>query len=98
MTTKETFFKEKLENFTNFIAEEIGENNEVFKDFTKYKTDINAFLQDLISLVKLSGNNVITKDNINKYLEMKKIDKNIDEKAIDKIHRYFCCFIDVMNC
>lgn len=97
MTTKETFFKEKLNNFSDFVKNEIGEDNDIYTDIQKYKSDLNVFMNDLISIVKLSGNSIITTENINKYLSLKKVDKEISEKAIDKLHRYLNMFIDIMN-
>ena len=93
--TKEAFLKQKINNFSIFIAEKIGKDNQIYRDFTMYAQDINAFLQAIISLRQLGS--AIDETLVKKYLEVKGVKKELEPKDLAKINAYFTMFVRVIN-
>ena len=53
-TTKETFMKQKLQNFITFIEKELGKDNNIYKELKSYETNFENFLRILLHLQKFS--------------------------------------------
>lgn len=98
---KEEFFKSKLNNFSEFIKDSIGTDNEIFSDVSKYRNNINIFLTDLITLSRLAsvkdGKSIFMVEDVNKYLEYKKINKKVDTSITNKLMLYLNMFLEVLN-
>ena len=93
--TKETFLTQKINNFTIFIKEKLGEDNAVYRDFVSYSKDLNSFLQAIISLRQIGS--VIDETLVKKYLELKGIKKELSAEDLKKINAYFTMFVKVIN-
>lgn len=93
MQTKEAFLKEKISNFIIFIKEEIGTQNNIFREFVKYQSDMKSFLQTIVQLSSLK----IDKETVSKYLEMNNVKITLKESSFNKLIRYLTMFIQVVN-
>ena len=94
--TKEEFLKQKIKNFIIFIQDKIGKDNSIFTEFCEYQNNLNKFLQNMIQLDKFT-NGKLTTENIQKYLEFKKVDAILLEADLEKIIKYYQMFIKVIN-
>lgn len=94
--TKEAFLREKIKNFTIFIGEKIGKDNSIYTDFVEYEKDLNKFLQAIIRMNNICKN-VLSEENVKKYLEYNGITVNLIKSDYEKIGRYFEMFIKVIN-
>jgi hypothetical protein len=90
---KETFLKQKINNFSIFIKEKIGEENKIYKEFLNYQNDLAAFLRDIIQLSKVP----INEDLVKNYMEIKGVDKKLSKADMEKIKRYFEMFVKIIN-
>lgn len=106
MTTKEAFLKQKIKNFNIFIAEKIGKENNIYKEFEAYQNNMNAFLQNILQLssyAKVSrensreGEKYFDEDTIQKYLEMHGVVNKLEKADFEKLNRYFNMFLTVVN-
>jgi hypothetical protein len=93
MTTKEKFLREKIKNFIIFIKEEIGEENNIYREFSKYQTDLKIFLQAIVKISSLK----IDKEMVLEYLKMNDIKITLKESSFNKLMRYLQMFIQVVN-
>jgi hypothetical protein len=100
----ETFLKQKIENFSNFIKEVIGVDNKIYIDLQKYKNNLEEFMRLIITLsvyAKKDKDNIFfEKDAVFKFLETNNIDaqntKLLDKDNFDKLNRYLNMFVNVL--
>lgn len=93
MTTKEAFLKQKINNFIIFIRGEIGTDNNIYREFTKYQTDMRAFLQAIVQISNLK----IDKDMVLLYLEKNGVKAQLKESSFKMLMRYLDMFVKVVN-
>ena len=97
MTTKEKFLKEKINNFIIFIDTKIGKENNIYKEFIKYRNDINLFLQAIVQLSTYAKNRKFEPETIEKYLEMNDVKVILEKEDFIKLNRYFDMFIQIID-
>ncbi len=105
--TKETFMKQKLQNFIAFIERELGKDNNIYKELKSYETNFDNFLRILLHLQKFSklidDELGFAEEDIVKFLESRGVMKKaLSEKPncaeiLKKINSYFSMFISVLN-
>ena len=93
MASKEAFLKQKITNFTIFIEKKIGTDNNTYRDFVSYQSDLNSFLRDIIAISKQPINST----TINQYFDFKAVKAKISKEDIEVVGKYFEMFIKVIN-
>lgn len=95
------FIKEKLENFSIFINEQLEKVNipndskiNLVNNLTKYKQDINAFIHAIITLSGYTIDNAIKLFLLNYNINIDDIKDFID---YDKLKRYLEMFTDLVK-
>ena len=90
---KKTFIKEKIKNFSIFIADKIGEDNQIYRDFKKYQDDLDSFLHEIIKISKVE----ISDEIILEYLKVKGVTAKLDEADFTRVKRYFKMFVQIVT-
>lgn len=107
MATKEQFIKQKLRNFSIYIAEKLGNENLVYKEISAYEhRPVGDFLEMIIKLAQFAqkgedGELIFPDKAIAQYLESRGLSdflkKNDAAAVVSKINQYFSMFLNIVN-
>jgi hypothetical protein len=92
---KQELLSEKIKNFTKFVKEKLGEDNEFYKDCLIYNSNIEKLISDMISLHQLVNGLMILPFMVKTFLEKKNIKNEISEEDLRITCSYLNMFVRI---